>query len=271
MTGLEILKMALKEDAPQGDITTQSIKIGHKRALGYFIAKENLVLSGVEFLQSVSELNLDIEIELFFNDGHQVLKGQKIAQLYGDWGNLVLVERTLLNLVGRFSGIATLTRSFVEEVRHTNCKILDTRKTMPLFRNLDKKAVVHGGGSNHRLNLSDQMMFKENHISQFEGNLLTTLIHARKFYPKVKITVECQDLEQLKELINCPIDQILLDNMNNDELRQALELIPKNIKSEASGNMTLDRVRSVAETGVDFISVGALTHSAKVADISFLL
>lgn len=271
MTTLELIQSALKEDAPYGDLTCQSLALPNENTVGYFVAKDDLVLSGVDFLLAIQDLDLNIDVEIFFKDGAKIKKGQNIAQVFGPWANLVIVERVILNFIGKFSGIATLTNKFVNEVKQTECKILDTRKTTPLYRNLEKKAVVHGGGQNHRMNLSDEIMLKENHISRCSGDLKNTLINLRKKCPDKKITVECQNLDEVQTVIQCPIDQILLDNMNNETLKKAVTLIPKNIKSEASGNMSLDRVKSVAETGVNFISIGALTHSAPVADISFLL
>ncbi len=271
MKTLELIQLALKEDAPFGDLTCQSLNLPNEKTIGYFVAKEDLVLSGADFILALEDLSLNIDVEIFFKDGAHVKKGQNIAQIFGPWANLVIVERVTLNLIGKLSGIATLTQKFVNEIKHTNCRILDTRKTSPLFRELEKKAVLHGGGQNHRMNLSDEIMLKENHISRCSEDLRDTLINLRKKCPDIKITVECQNLDEVQIVSQCPIDKILLDNMDNESLKIAVSIIPKNIKSEASGNMSLDRVKSVAETGVDYISVGALTHSARVADISFLL
>ncbi len=268
---LDLIQMALKEDAPLGDLTCQSLALPNENAVGFFVAKEDLVLSGLDFILALKELNLKIEVESFFKDGSIVKKGQNIAQVFGPWSNLLIVERVSLNLLGKLSGIATLTHKFVSEIQHTKCKILDTRKTTPLFRDLEKKAVLHGGGMNHRMNLSDEIMIKENHITRFSDDLKSTLLTLRQKCPETKITVECQTLNEVRIVSQCPVDKILLDNMDNDHLEIAVSIIPKLIKSEASGNMSLSRVKSVAETGVDFISVGAITHSAPVADISFLL
>ncbi len=275
MTPVEIVIAALQEDAPAGDLTTNSLivdlGVGQEKTIGYFIAKQNLILSGIQFLKIVAELNLDIDVETFYDDGTFVKTGQKIAQFYGPWNKLVLVERTVLNILGRLSGIATLTNSYVKSVKHTKCRILDTRKTTPLYRMYEKKAVIHGGGINHRLDLSTEIMLKENHICRIKGSLALGLTQLREKHPRTKITVECQNLDQVKYVSNAPIDQILLDNMNIENTKEALKLISNNIKTEASGNMNLQRVGSVAETGVDFISVGALTHSVNCSDVSFLL
>lgn len=281
MNPTKLLLAALKEDAPTGDLTCLSLNLSKDKTLGHFIAKQDLVFSGADFLKAISNIKselvdyksdpLSIEVELFFADGAKVKKGQKMAQLFGPWDQLVYVERSVLNIIGHLSGIATLTHQFAKQVEHTKCKILDTRKTTPFFRTFEKKAVVDGGGANHRMNLSDEIMLKENHICRIQGSLSKTLIQLKERNPKVKITVECQTLKEVLEVSKAPIDQILLDNMDNSMLTEAVKIIPKNIKSEASGNMSLNRVKSVAETGVDFISVGAITHSAPVADISFLI
>jgi nicotinate-nucleotide pyrophosphorylase (carboxylating) len=281
MNTTKLLIAALKEDAPIGDLTCLSLNLPKDKTFGHFIAKQDLVLSGADFITAISNIKselvthnidpIEIDLELFFSDGHKIKKGQKIAQLYGPWNQLVLVERAILNIIGHLSGIATLTQQFVKQVEHTKCKILDTRKTTPLFRSYEKKAVVDGGGTNHRINLSDEIMLKENHICRLTDSLSKTLIQLKKENPKIKITVECQTLKEVLEVSKTPVDQILLDNMDNEMLIEAVKIIPKNIKSEASGNMSLSRVKSVAETGVDYISVGAITHSAPVADISFLI
>lgn len=275
MTPLDFMKKALQEDAPQGDSTCrgliENLKIPVHKTLGHFIAKQDLVLSGIEFLKTLPQLNLDIDLELFFKDGDYIKKGQKIAQVYGPWTHLLYIERSTLNFMGHFSGIATLTNQYVQQVSHTSCKILDTRKTLPLYRLYEKKAVVHGGGQNHRMNLSDEIMLKENHITRLKTNLHDAVSKLKIQNPKIKITVECQTLDEVRDIVQASVDQILLDNMDNASLSEAVKSIPKPIKSEASGNMSLERVKSVAETGVDFISVGAITHSAPVADISFLI
>lgn len=268
---LDLMTQALSEDAPHGDLTCDSLNLPSEKTIGLFIAKEDLVLSGMDFIVCLKDLNLDIDVEVFFKDGSKIKKGQNIARLYGPWTHLLFVERVTLNFIGKLSGIATLTQKFVREVEHTSCKILDTRKTTPLFRHLEKKAVLDGGGLNHRMNLSDEIILKENHISRCTKDLKTVLFDLRQKGPKTKITVECQTLDEVQTVSLCPIDQIMLDNMDNETIKTATTLIPKHIKIEASGNMTLNRVKSVAETGIDYISVGALTHSAPVADISFLL
>jgi nicotinate-nucleotide pyrophosphorylase (carboxylating) len=173
-----------------------------------------------------------------------------------------------LNFIGHLSGIATLTRCFVEKVKHTHCKIIDTRKTLPAYRDLEKKAVVNGGGQNHRMGLSDAILIKENHITVAGG--LSKAVERVRQHSKEKIEVECATLDDVKEAVRMKVERILLDNMSNDLIAQSLKLMPDEMLSEASGNMKLDRVQSVAELGVDYISVGAITHSAPTADVSLL-
>lgn len=171
-----------------------------------------------------------------------------------------------MNFLGQLSGIATTTKTFVDQVKHTNTKILDTRKTTPVFRELEKRAVLHGGGVNHRFNLSDAVMIKDNHIALM-GGITKAVQQVRKHTTKA-VECEASTLDEVKECIENKVERILLDNMDNELLKQALAIIPKSIQTEASGNMSVGRVRSVAELGVDFISVGALTHSAPCADVS---
>lgn len=275
MTPFELIKAALKEDAPLGDVTCkamlQELKIPNDFTMGRFIAKQDLVFSGAVFIKTLEELSLNLDTDIFFLDGDTVKKGQTLGQVYGPWMHLVLVERTALNLIGRFSGVATYTRQFVDQVKHTKTKILDTRKTTPLFRSYEKQAVIHGGGVNHRMSLSSEMMLKENHLCRIKKSLVLSLTEIKEKNPEIKITVECQTLAEVEQVIQSPVDQVLLDNMDLEQLKAAISMIPSSIKSEASGNMTLERVKDVAELGVDFISVGSITHSAPVADISFLI
>lgn len=269
MTTLEIIKAALKEDMPAGDVTTESLGVRPKQGEAILKAKADIVLSGNPlFEQTVLFLEPNAKLKWFFNEGDIVYKGQNICSIEGDLLQILKAERVALNFLGRLSGIATLTRKFVKEIEGTKTKILDTRKTTPLYRDLEKKAVVHGGGHNHRFNLSDAVLVKDNHISLM-GDISKAVERIRE-HCDLKIEVEASNLEQVKDCVRLDVDRILLDNMNNDLLKYALELIPSHIKSEASGNMTIDRVRSVALLGVDYISVGALTHSAPTADVSLL-
>lgn len=260
---------SLEEDLPQGDITTDLLGIQNVNGHARFVAKQDLCLSGVDFIYAAFLLiDHNTDFKWHFADGEEVLKGQSILEIEGNFMNFLKSERVALNYTGRFSGIATLTKQFVDAVKHTPCKILDTRKTTPQFRNFEKQAVVHGGGQNHRMNLSDAIMLKENHILA-AGSITRAVESIRKRF-QGSIEVETTNLEEVKEAVKNKVQRIMLDNMDNELTKKALELIPDEIEVEASGNMSLDRVASVAELGVDFISVGALTHSAKCADISLL-
>ncbi len=268
-TPIEIIKAALKEDMPTGDITTESLAVKPKIGEAILKAKADIVLSGsTVFEQTIQFLEPNAKLKWLFEEGDLIYKGQNICVIEGDLIQILKAERVALNFLGRLSGIATLTRQYVKAIEGTRTVILDTRKTTPLYREFEKKAVVHGGAQNHRFNLSDAVMVKDNHISLMGG--ITAAVERIRRHCDLAIEVEASNLDQVKECVSLNIHRILLDNMNNETLKQALKLIPTNIKTEASGNMTLDRVRSVAEIGVDYISVGALTHSAPTADVSLL-
>lgn len=267
MTTIELIKAALKEDMPLGDITTESLAIKPKMGEATLKAKEDLVLSGANaFEETILYLEPQARLKWQFNEGDFVFKGQNICSIEGDLIQILKAERVALNFLGRLSGIATYTRRFVKEIEGTKTKILDTRKTTPLLRGLEKRAVQHGGGHNHRLNLSDAVMIKDNHISLMGG--ITPAVNRLRQNCDLPIEVEASNLEHVKECVGLKIQRILLDNMSNELMADALKMIPAEIKTEASGNMTLARVKAVAELGIDFISVGALTHSASTADIS---
>lgn len=269
MTTLELVKSALKEDMPAGDVTTESLAMKPKAGEATLKAKEDLVLSGANaFEETMLFLEPHAKVKWHFNEGDLIYKGQNICSIDGDLIQILKAERVALNFLGRLSGIATLTRKFAKEVEGTSTKILDTRKTTPLLRDLEKRAVQHGGGYNHRFNLSEAVLLKDNHISLMGG--ITAAVERLRQHCQLPVEVEASDLEQVRECVSLNVERILLDNMNNEMLAMALEIIPNHIKSEASGNMTLNRVRSVAQLGVDFISVGALTHSAPTADVSLL-
>ncbi len=269
MNTLDIIKAALKEDMPSGDVTTESLAMKPKAGEAILKAKEDLILSGANaFEETMLFLEPQAKIKWQFNEGDLIYKGQNICSIEGDLIQILKAERVALNFIGRLSGIATLTRSFVKEVEGTATKILDTRKTTPLLRDLEKRAVQHGGGFNHRFNLSEAVLIKDNHISLAGG--ITKAVSRLRQNCQLPVEVEASNLEQVKECVALKVDRILLDNMSNESLKQALEIIPKEIKTEASGNMSVARVKSVAQTGVDFISVGALTHSAPCADMSLL-
>lgn len=265
----ELIDRALTEDMPKGDITTDSLGVESRIGRARLIAKEDLVLSGVEVWETVMKrYEPSAEIKWIAKDGHFFLKGQTIATMYGNMLAFLKCERVALNFVGRLSGIATLTRCYVKLVEGLPVKIIDTRKTTPLLRKLEKKAVVDGGGQNHRMNLSDAIMIKDNHISMMNG--ITPAVQMIRKSKHSWIEVEAKTLAQVEECVKLKVDRIMLDNMSNVQMAEALKLIPSTIEVEASGNMDLERVRGVAELGVGFISIGALTHSAPTADLSLL-
>lgn len=269
MTTLDLIKSALKEDMPSGDVTTESLAMKPKMGEALLKAKEDLVLSGANaFEETILFMEPQARVKWQFNEGDLVYKGQNICSIEGDLLQVLKAERVALNFLGRLSGIATLTRKFVKEVEGTQTKILDTRKTTPLLRELEKRAVQHGGGLNHRFNLSDAILVKDNHITLMGG--ISKAVERIRQHSKFPLEVEASNLEQVRECISLNVERILLDNMDNATLAMALEIIPKTIHTEASGNMSLSRVKSVAQLGVDFISVGALTHSAPTADVSLL-
>lgn len=269
MTTIDLIKAALKEDMPSGDVTTESLAMKPKFGEALLKAKEDLVLSGANaFEETVLFLEPQARVKWHFNEGDLIYKGQNICSIEGDLIQILKAERVALNFLGRLSGIASLTRKFVKEIEGTKAKILDTRKTTPLLRDLEKRAVQHGGGFNHRFNLSDAVLIKDNHITLMGG--ITKAVSRLRQHCALPIEVESSNLDQVKECVSLKVQRILLDNMTNEMLAEALKLIPADIQTEASGNMNLTRVRSVAQIGVDFISVGALTHSAPCADVSLL-
>lgn len=269
MTLMDLIQAALREDMPKGDLTTDSLALVPRFGQAKLIAKEDLVLSGtLPFERTMLAMDPNAKVQWHFKEGDLILDRQTICHITGDLIQILKAERVALNFVGHLSGIATLTRCFVEKVKHTDCKIIDTRKTMPAYRDLEKKAVVHGGGQNHRFGLSDAILIKENHITVAGG--LTKAVERVRQHSKEKIEVECSTLEDVKDAVRMKVERVLLDNMSNEMIAKSLELMPDEMLTEASGNMKLDRVQSVAELGVDYISVGAITHSAPTADISLL-
>lgn len=265
----DIIAEAYAEDLPHGDCTTDGLNLNPKIGRAKLMAKEDLILSGSAiFTDCLHHLDPDIEMKWQFHDGDLILNGQAACLLKGNLLNILKAERVALNFLGRFSGIATLTRCFVQETSGTECKILDTRKTTPLYRQFEKQAVKDGGGTNHRMSLSDAVLIKDNHIraaGSFEDAVARLQQNAGG-----PIEVECRTLDEVKLAVHARVRRILLDNMSDEQLKEARDLIPRQIETEASGNMNLQRIRKVAELGIDFISVGALTHSAPTADFSLM-
>jgi nicotinate-nucleotide pyrophosphorylase (carboxylating) len=264
----------LSEDIGRGDITTQATVSPDVRGYGKFLAKENLIVCGVEVAEAVF-FQLDPEspeIESTVGEGNEVEAGTVFATLKGFADVLLGGERVALNLLQRMCGVATLTRQYVKAVEGTNAKIIDTRKTTPGLRMLEKYAVTVGGGKNHRFGLDDGVLIKDNHIALAGGITEAVSMAKLKVGHLHKIEVEISNWAQLREAILAGADIILLDNQTPEEAEKLVEMarqLNPNVLLEASGGMDLDRVRSFAEAGVDFISVGRLTHSAKAVDISF--
>lgn len=264
-----LLNLAYSEDINEIDITTNNLIPPNESKTAALIAKENGIIAGLQVAEMVfRKFDPNIEWKAFVNDGCCVNKGDTIAELSGSYCALLSGERIALNFLQRMSGIATLTNKFVKTVEGTNVKILDTRKTLPGYRFLDKYSVRVGGGTNHRIGLYDMVMIKDNHI-QVAGGIKNTIEAIRPKIPiSIKIEIETSTLEMVKEAIEAGADIIMFDNMSTEVMAKAVKLIDKRAQTEASGNMSLQRVREVAETGVDFISIGALTHSVQALDIS---
>ncbi len=265
----EIIWRSLKEDMPMGDITTDSTVPENEVSSAKLIAKEDCVIAGIDVFPRVfTLLEHNIYVERLVNDGDKVSKGTIIMYVSGNSRALLKAERTALNLLQRMSGIATATRKMVDLLGNTSTKIVDTRKTVPGLRYLDKMAVRIGGGTNHRFCLSDGVLIKDNHIKA-SGGITQAVTSARAMIPHtIKIEVETESLDQVKEALEVGAEIIMLDNMTPEKMKEAVDYINARALTEASGNITCETVETVAKTGVDLISSGALTHSVKAADIS---
>ena len=268
----EIIGNALAEDLGSGDVTGSWIIPPEKTMTGRLTAKEDGVLAGLELAGEVfTFLDGSVVFTPKACDGMNIKTGREIAVLKGPARAILAAERTALNIMQRMSGIASETRKFVKAVEGTDAVILDTRKTVPGLRLLDKLAVKTGGGRNHRFGLFDMVLIKENHITT-AGSITDAVGRVRAHSPgALEIEVEVRNLDELREALDLSVDRVMLDNMTVDEMRQAVEISGGRVPLEASGNITIERVRSIAETGVDFISIGSLTHSVKALDISLLL
>ena len=265
----QIIDIALNEDVGTGDITTETTIPADKKAYGRFIAKENMVICGLEVAELVfHKVDKDIEFKSNCKDGDYIEKGFIIAEVSGNARNVLTGERTALNLMQRMTGVATRTNEAVKCVEGTNAKITDTRKTTPGLRVLEKYAVRVGGGSNHRFNLADGILIKDNHIA-VSGGIVNAVKNARASAPHtIKIEVEVENKEMLMQALEAKADIIMLDNMSNEEMAECVKIVDGRAMIEASGNMGDKDLNAVAKTGVDIISIGALTHSVKAADIS---
>lgn len=260
---------ALREDVTSEDVSTNAIMHGPQKGKADLICKQDGVLCGLDVFARVFELlEQGARFETSFKDGDFVKKGELIGVVYADIRTLLTGERTALNYLQRMSGIATNTRRMVDILKGTGTTLLDTRKTTPTLRVFEKYAVHCGGATNHRYNLSDGVMMKDNHISA-AGSITKAVQMAREYAPFVrKIEVECETLEQVQEAVDCGTDIIMLDNMDNDTMRQAVKLIAGRAQTECSGNVTAERLREIAAIGVDFVSSGALTYASPAMDIS---
>jgi nicotinate-nucleotide pyrophosphorylase (carboxylating) len=257
----------LEEDVGHQDITTDSLDTD-RYIEAYMIAKEDGILAGIEFAKEVYNLVGGCKLENFVKDGASIKKGDIIAIVYGSGKSILKAERLSLNIVQRLSGIATLTNKYVEKIKDTGVRLLDTRKTTPGFRAFEKYAVKVGGGDNHRFALYDMVMIKDNHIA-LAGSITEAVNQIKKkVSPMVKIEVEVSSFEQLEEALKNPVDVIMLDNMSAADVKKAVKLINKSKLVEVSGNITIENIRDYALAGPDFISTGAVIHSAKWLDIS---
>jgi nicotinate-nucleotide pyrophosphorylase (carboxylating) len=264
----DLIRTALAEDTPGGDVTTQHLFDADAQGTATLIAKAPGVIAGLPVFASVfATLDPDFRVETQASDGDRVTPGQIIARLTGRIRTLLTGERVALNILQRCSGIASAAALYVDAVRGLPVTILDTRKTAPGLRAFDKYAVRTGGARNHRMTLSDLAMVKDNHL-RLAGGITTAVQRLRSRCPGLRIEVETETLAEVREALDAGADIIMLDNMPLDRMREAVALIAGRCPVEASGNVTLDTVRAIAETGVTFISVGALTHSVKALDIS---
>jgi nicotinate-nucleotide pyrophosphorylase (carboxylating) len=267
MIDRELIKRALAEDLAGGeDITSVATVSGAERVVADFVARRDGVIAGLDMARSVLEEVGLTDISIFVKDGDRVSAGKTLMSVRGDTRAILLAERTALNFLGHLSGIATLTSVWVSAVAGTSCKIRDTRKTTPGMRVLEKYAVRMGGGTNHRMSLSDAALIKDNHIAA-AGGVAEAFSKVRAAFPKAEIEIEVDTLDQLAEVLPLKPDLILLDNMSPELCRKAVEAVAGQCKLEASGGISLDSAKSFAQTGVDYLAIGALTHSAPVLDI----
>jgi nicotinate-nucleotide pyrophosphorylase (carboxylating) len=267
-----VVALALAEDIGAGDVTTLATVPETARATAEVCAREPLVVAGLALAEAAfHELSPAVEVTRVAEDGQRVAQGKPLLKLAGPARALLSAERVALNFLQRLCGVATLTAQFADAVKGTRAQILDTRKTTPGWRRLEKYAVSCGGGTNHRLGLYDMVLLKDNHLAALRHEspnaIAAAVQRARAAYPKLKVEVETDTLEQVEQAVAAGADIVLLDNMNPVQLRLAVQKCKDRALTEASGGITLAGVRAIAETGVDFISVGALTHSARAVDI----
>jgi len=264
-----LFRLALLEDIGNADVTTQSVVPADRKANAVVFARERFVLSGSAVFRKIFELvDPEVRIESLFADGELIEPGVPVFKLDGPARALLTGERTALNFLQRLSGIATLTRAMVDAISGASCRLLDTRKTTPLWRRLEKEAVAHGGGTNHRFGLYDGILIKDNHIAA-AGGVGEAVRRARANAPHMlRIEIEVEDLKQLEEAIGAGADIVMLDNFSMEGLRAAVSAAGGRVLLEVSGGITLETIGAIAKTGVDFISSGALTHSARAIDLT---
>ena len=270
---LQMVRDALAEDVGPGDATTLATVPAEALATAAIVAREPLVICGLPLAEAVfKELSVNLKLSSDVSDGGRAAKGDELLNIQGSARAILTAERVALNFMQRLSGVATLTARFVEAVAGMGVQILDTRKTTPGWRRLEKYAVQCGGGVNHRIGLFDRILIKDNHLAALRGEppnaIAAAVRRARTQFPKLNVEVEADDLEQAGQACQAGADVILLDNMSLQDLGAAVRLIGGRAKIEASGGVNLATIRAIAETGVDFISVGALTHSAPAVDIA---
>ncbi|MBQ7875966.1 MAG: carboxylating nicotinate-nucleotide diphosphorylase [Clostridia bacterium] len=265
----DLILAALKEDITSEDISTQAVMPNYQKGEVQLICKEDGVIAGLDIFKRVFELlDENTVTELYVKDGDEVKNKQLLATVTGDIRVLLSGERTALNYLQRMSGIATYTKKVASLLEGTNTKLLDTRKTTPNMRIFEKYAVKQGGGNNHRYNLSDCVMLKDNHIGA-AGGVTKAVKMARDYISFVtKIEVECENLDMVREAVEAGADIIMLDNMTDDDMREAVKIIAGRALTECSGNVTAENIKRITDIGVDFVSSGALTHSAPILDVS---
>jgi len=263
------VRQALDEDSAFNDVTTIATVVSSRHARAKLVARQDGTIAGIPLaLESFRQLDPKISIRVDAEDGQAVSRGATVLFLTGHARGLLSAERTALNFMQRLSGIASLTARYVAAVRGTRAKILDTRKTTPGWRSLEKYAVRAGGGTNHRMDLADSVLIKDNHLRAVDGDVKLAIRRTRELEPNARVEIECDNVEQVRAALDAKADIILLDNMALEEMRDCVAVVAGRALVEASGGVHLDRVRSIAETGVDYISVGALTHSPPAMNLA---
>jgi len=268
----QLIINALREDRPYEDITTENLIGKEQVSKGKIISKEDGIISGIEIFSRVFKiLDLNIEIDFFKEDGDKISKGEVVGEIHGSTRNILIGERVALNFLQRLSGISSITNKMVKFIESENCILVDTRKTTPGLRYLEKYAVRMGGGKNHRFNLSDAVMIKDNHISAMGGITKAVDKINKVKSPMTKIEIEVKNIEEFKEALSLDVDVIMLDNMSIEEMKKAVNLNESKKLLEASGNIDENNIAEIAKTGVNIISCGGITHSVKAQDFSLII